>query len=57
MHVVVAALELPMFINVHDTRIYDRKGAMPTIECLAYKFPWISKILADGDSGEFFSCG
>ena len=36
-------------LNVlHEANIHDSKGAKPTIENLAYKFPRLSKILADG---------
>lgn len=44
----VDTLGLPMAIKVREANIHDSKGAMPTIECLAYKFPRLSKILADG---------
>ena len=37
-----------MAIKVHEANIHDSKGAKPTIENLAYKFPRLSKILADG---------
>lgn len=39
---------LPMAIRVHEANIHDSKGAMPTLEKLTYKFPRLSKILADG---------
>ena len=41
-------LGLPMTINVHEANVHDSKGAMPIIEKLSYKFPRLSKILADG---------
>lgn len=47
-HVVVDTLELPMAIKVHEANIHDSKGAVPTMENLVYKFPRLSKILADG---------
>ena len=47
-HIVVDTLGLPMAIKVHEANIHDSKGAKPTIENLAYKFPRLSKILADG---------
>lgn len=47
-HIVVDTLRLPMAIKVHEANIHDSKGAMPTIECLAYIFPRLSKILANG---------
>lgn len=47
-HIVVDTLGLPMAIKVHEANIHDSKGAMPTLENLAYKFPRLSKILADG---------
>ena len=47
-HIVVDTLGLPMSINVHEANIHDSKGAVPTIEKLAYKFPGLCKILADG---------
>ena len=34
-----------MAIKVHEANIHDSKGAKPTIENLAYKFPRLSKIL------------
>lgn len=47
-HIVVDSLGLPMSVNVHEANIHDSKGAVPTIEKLAYKFPRLCKILADG---------
>lgn len=47
-YIVVDTLGLPMAIKVHEANIHDSKGAKPTIENLAYKFPRLSKILADG---------
>ena len=47
-HVVVDTLGLPMAIKVHEANIHDSKEAVPTIENLAYKFPRLCKILADG---------
>ena len=44
-HIVVDTLGLPMAIKVHEANIHDSKGAMPY---LAYKFPRLRKILADG---------
>ena len=37
-----------MAIKVHEANIHDSKGTKPTIENLAYKFPRLNKILADG---------
>lgn len=37
--VVVDTLGLPMAIKVHEANIHDSKGAIPTIENLAWKFP------------------
>jgi putative transposase len=37
-----------MVIKVHEANIHDSKGAVPTIEDFAYKFPRLCKILADG---------
>ncbi len=47
-HVVVDTLGLPMAIKVHEANIHDSKGVIPTIENLAWKFPRLTKILADG---------
>ena len=47
-HIVVDTLGLLLSINVHEANIHDSKGAVPTIEKLAYKFPGLCKILADG---------
>ena len=38
-HIVVDTLGLPMAIKVHEANIHDSKGAVPTMEELAYKFP------------------
>ncbi len=47
-YITVDTLGLPMTNKVHKTNTHDSKGAKPTIEILAYKFPRLSKILADG---------
>jgi len=39
-HVVVDTLGLPMAIKVHEANIHDSKGAVPTIENLAYTCRW-----------------
>lgn len=46
-HIIVDTLGLPMSIKVHEANIHDSKGAIPTIENLEYKFPRLSRILAD----------
>lgn len=47
-HVIVDTLGLPMAIAVHEANIHDSKGAPNVIEKLAFKFPRLVKILADG---------
>lgn len=47
-HIVVDTLGLPMAVAVHEANIHDSKGAPKVIEKLAYKFPRLVKILADG---------
>ncbi len=37
-----------MAIKVHEANIHDSKGAIPTIANLVWKFPRLTKILADG---------
>lgn len=47
-HVVVDTLGLPISIKVHEANIHDSKGAISTIENLAYKFSRLCRIIADG---------
>ena len=47
-HVIVDTLGLPMGITIHEANIYDSKGAPQVIDNLAFKFPRLVKILADG---------
>jgi len=47
-HIVVDTFGLPMAVAVHEANIHDSKGAPKVIEKLAYKFPRLVKILADG---------
>lgn len=47
-HVVVDTLGLPMAVAVHEANLHDSKGAPKVIEKLEYKFPRLTKILADG---------
>ena len=37
-HIIVDTLGIPMAIKVHEANIHDSKGAMTTIENLAWKF-------------------
>ena len=48
LHVIVDTLGLPMSIAVHEANIHDSKGALQVIDKLAFKFPCLVKILADG---------
>ncbi len=41
-------LGLPMAVAVHEANIHDSKGAPQVIDKLAFKFPGLIKILADG---------
>ena len=47
-HIIVDTQGNPMSIKVHEANIHDSKGAPEVIERLAYKFPRLSKIIADG---------
>ncbi len=47
-HIVVDTLGFPMSIAVHEANIHDSKGAPQVIDRLAFKFPRLVKILADG---------
>lgn len=47
-HVIVDTLGLPMAVAVHEANIHDSKGAPQVIDKLAFKFPRLIKILADG---------
>lgn len=47
-HIVVDTLGLPLGVAVHDASIHDSKGAPFAFEKMAYKFPRMKKILADG---------
>ena len=38
----------PLAVTVHEANLHDSKGAPQAIEKLAYKFPRLVKILADG---------
>lgn len=38
-----------MAIAIHEVNLLDSKGVPQAIEKLAYKFPRLVKILADGD--------
>ena len=39
---------LPLAVAIHEANLHDSKGAPQVIEKLAYKFPRLVKILADG---------
>ncbi len=47
-HIIVDTLGLPMAIAVHEANIHDSKGAPQVIDRLAFKFPRLVKLLADG---------
>lgn len=47
-HIVVDTLGLPMSVAVYEANLYDSKGAPKVIQKLKYKFPRLTKILADG---------
>ncbi len=47
-HIVVDTLGLPMAVSIHEANVHDSKGAPQVIEKLEYKFPRLTKILADG---------
>lgn len=47
-HVIVDTLGLPMAVAVHEANIHDSKGVPQVIDKLAFKFPRLIKILADG---------
>lgn len=47
-HVIVYTLGLPMAVAVHEANIHDSKGALQVIDKLAFKFPPLIRILADG---------
>jgi putative transposase len=46
--VVVDTLGLPMAVSVHEANIHDSKGAESALSKIAYKFPRLKKIIADG---------
>ncbi|MFV0546847.1 MAG: IS5 family transposase [Bacteroides sp.] len=48
-HVIVDTLGLPMAVVVHEANIHDSKGVPLVIDKLAFKFPRLIKILADGE--------
>ncbi len=47
-YVIVDTLGLPMAVAVHEANVHDSKGAPQVIDKLAFKFPRMVKILADG---------
>ena len=47
-HIIVDTLGLPLAVAIHEANLHDSKGAPQAIEKLAYKFPRLVKILADG---------
>ncbi|MCI1648982.1 MAG: IS5 family transposase, partial [Bacteroides sp.] len=47
-HIVVDTHGFPIAIAIHQANIHDSKGAPMVIDSLAYKFPRLVKILADG---------
>lgn len=47
-HIVVDTLGLPLAVAVHEANLHDSKGAPQVIEKMEYKFPRLTKILADG---------
>ena len=47
-HIIVDTLGLPLAVAIHEANLHDSKGALQAIEKLAYKFPRLVKILADG---------
>jgi transposase len=47
-HIIVDTLGLPLAVAVHKASMHDSKVAPQAIEKLAYKFPRLAKILADG---------
>lgn len=47
-HIVVDTLGLPMSVAVYEANLHDSKGAPKVIQKLKYKFPRLTKILADG---------
>ena len=47
-HIVVDTLGLPLAVAIHEANLHDSKGTPQVIEKLAYKFPRLVKILADG---------
>lgn len=47
-HIIVDTLGLPIAITVHEANIHDSKGAPKVVDNLAFKFPRLTKILADG---------
>ena len=47
-HIIVDTLGLPLAVAIHEANLHDSKGAPQVIEKLAYKFPRLVKILADG---------
>jgi len=47
-HIIVDTLGLPMAIAIHEANIHDSKGAPQVIDKMEYKFPRLTKVLADG---------
>ena len=47
-HIIVDTLGLPLAVAIHEANLHDSKGTPQAIEKLAYKFPRLVKILADG---------
>lgn len=47
-HIIVDTQGNLMAIAVHEANVHDSKGAPEVIEKLSYKFPRLTKILADG---------
>lgn len=48
-HIVTDTLGLPLAIVIHAANIFDGVGAKTVFENLAYKYPGLKKILADGE--------
>ena len=47
-HIVTDTLGLPLAIVIHAANVFDGVGAKKVLENLAYKYPRLKKILADG---------
>ena len=56
-HIIVDTLGLPLAVAIHEANLHDSKGAPQAIEKLAYKFPRLVKILADGGYREIWLIG